>query len=231
MQLSRSGAGACPQRTSLGVIRDLFTPRLARPMVLCALGIVGATISTYVLGQYITSYAMTVLGMPTSTAMLVAVASGMMVFFGALLGGWASDHVGRRWMMIAPRVALLLLVVPVFGAMVAARTSFALVTGIAFLTLLQATSAAALIVALPECFPRNVRSLGVGVVYAVSVTIFGGSASAMATWLISHRDPQSHGTSVVSGSRQCRIADSALRTEGPRTARRDRLGDPTRAVR
>jgi MFS family permease len=171
-------------RTSLHVIRDLLTKRLVRPMVLCGLSIVGATITSYVLVHYITSYAMTVLAMPTSTAMAVAVVSGITGCVASLLGGWLSDHVGRRWMMIAPRLVLLVLVVPVFGAIIAARTPFALIAGITLLTFFHATSGAAFIVAMPECFPRSVRSLGAGVVYAVSVTIFGGSASAIATWLV-----------------------------------------------
>jgi hypothetical protein len=50
---------------------------------------------------------------------------------------------------------------------------------------LQGSSAAVMVLALPEYFPRNVRSLGVAIVYAVGVTIFGGTASGIATWLVS----------------------------------------------
>ena len=175
---------ATAERSSVAVIRELLHARYARPIVLGILGIIGPTVSTYVLGHYITSYAMTVLGMPTSTAMLVSVFSGTAVFVAALLGGWASDHLGRRSMIILPRVVLLFAVVPVFTFIVAARTPFALIAGISGLMALQGASAAVLIVALPESFPRHVRSLGVAFVYAVSVSIFGGSASAIATWLV-----------------------------------------------
>jgi MFS family permease len=172
------------KRSSVAVIRELLHAQYARPIVLGILGIIGPTVSTYVLGHYITSYAMTVLGMPTSTAMLVSIVSGAVICFAAVLGGWASDRVGRRAIILLPRLALLFAVVPVFTAIVAARTPLSLVVGIASLMLLQASSAAVLIVALPESFPRNVRSLGVAFVYAVSVSIFGGSASAIATWLV-----------------------------------------------
>ena len=172
------------ERSSVAVIRELLHARYARPIVLGILGIIGPTVSTYVLGHYITSYAMTVLGMPTSMAMLVSVFSGIVICFAALLGGWASDRIGRRAIIILPRLALLFAVVPVFTIIVATRTPFALIVGISGLMLLQASSAAVLIVALPESFPRNVRSLGVAFVYSVSVSIFGGSASAIATWLV-----------------------------------------------
>ena len=175
---------ATAERSSIAVIRELLHARYARAIVLGILGIIGPTVSTYVLGHYITSYAMSVLGMPTSTAMLVSVFSGTAVCFGAVLGGWASDRVGRRAIIILPRVVLLFAVVPVFAAIVAARTPLSLIVGISSLMFLQAASAAVLIVALPESFPRHVRSLGVAFVYAVSVSIFGGSASGIATWLV-----------------------------------------------
>lgn len=171
-------------RTNLLVIKALFTSKSARPMVLCALGIIGPTITTYVLMQYMTSYAMTVLAMPTSISMLVSVASGCAALGGALLGGWASDFYGRRTVMIWPRLIMLLAAAPIFSVIFASRTSFALLSGVSLLTFLHAVSATPLIVALSESFPRKVRSLGVGFVYAVSVTIFGGSASATATWLV-----------------------------------------------
>ena len=172
------------KRSSVAVVRELLHARYARAVVLGMVGIIGPTVSTYVLGHYITSYAMTVLGMPTSTSMLVSIVSGVAVSFAALFGGWASDRVGRRALIILPRLALLLAVVPVFTAIVTARTPFALIAGISGLMVLHGASAAVLIVALPESFPRKVRSLGVAFVYAVSVSIFGGSASAIATWLV-----------------------------------------------
>jgi MFS family permease len=172
------------RRSSGDVMRSLFVRRHARPITLGFLAIIGATISAYVLGHYMTTYAMTVLKMPTSTAMLASVASGTMVFAGSLVGGWASDKLGRRALMIAPRVALLIAVIPVFIAITHARTPAVLLTGVAGLTFLQAMSGAVLILALPESFPREVRSLGVALVYAAGVTIFGGSAQVVVTWIL-----------------------------------------------
>ena len=49
---------------------------------------------------------------------------------------------------------------------------------------LSSISTAAIIVAVPEALPRNVRSAGLSVVYALSVSLFGGSAPWLVTKLI-----------------------------------------------
>ena len=207
------------QRTTLHVIRDLFTKTSTRPIVLCMLGIIGPTITTYVLNSYMTSYAMTVLGMPTSTSMLVSIVSNVIGFGAALLGGWASDRVGRRPLIIWPRVVMLLGVVPVFSLILASRSAFALIAGVATLGFFHGLSSAALIVALPESFPRHVRSLGVGFVYAVSVSIFGGSASAMATWLVAAtQSPMAPAWYLVVANMVSLVAVSFLRLPKPHEA-------------
>ena len=206
-------------RTSLHVIRDLFARTPARPIVLCTLGIIGPTITTYVLNSYMTSYAMTVLGMPTSISMLVSVVGSTIGFGAALLGGWASDRLGRRMLMIWPRVVVLVGVVPVFTLIIATRTAFTLVAGIGVLSFFHALSSAALIVALPESFPRHVRSLGVGFVYAVAVSIFGGSASAIATWLVaSTHSPMAPAWYLVVANMVSLVAVSFLKLPKPHEA-------------
>jgi predicted branched-subunit amino acid permease len=45
-------------------------------------------------------------------------------------------------------------------------------------------SGAALIVLIVESFPSRVRSTGFSIVYAVAVSVFGGTAQLIITWLI-----------------------------------------------
>ena len=49
---------------------------------------------------------------------------------------------------------------------------------------LSSINAAAVIVAIPEALPRNVRSAGLSIVYALSVSIFGGSTNYVINKLI-----------------------------------------------
>jgi MHS family proline/betaine transporter-like MFS transporter len=53
-----------------------------------------------------------------------------------------------------------------------------------FLNFILAVSYGGLYALLTEAFPKSVRSTGVSVAYALSVTIFGGSTQTVITWLI-----------------------------------------------
>jgi hypothetical protein len=52
------------------------------------------------------------------------------------------------------------------------------------LSALSSINAAAVIVGIPEALPRAVRSAGLSIVYAVSVSVFGGSTNYVVNWLI-----------------------------------------------
>ena len=141
------------------------------------------TVSTYVDG-YMTTYALTTLGMPASKAMLATIATGAVMAGAAVLGGRLSDRFGRKPVMILPRIALLVVVVPAFMLLLAHTTAVNLVLVTALLTLLGTLSAASVLTALGEVFPNEVRSSGLAVSYAFSVSVFGCSTQVMVAWLI-----------------------------------------------
>lgn len=95
--------------------------------------------------------------------------------FGAL-----SDRVGRRPLLIGFGVAGTLLTVPLLTAL--SRTSSAaeafLLIMVALIIVSGYTSINAVVKA--ELFPASVRALGVGLPYAITVAVFGGSAEYLA---------------------------------------------------
>ena len=117
-------------------------------------------------------------------AMLASVAVGVSTLVFALLGGWLSDRVGRKPVMIWPRLGVLLLAVPAFAWLVGAPSAWKLLATTFVLSALNALSAAPQIVTLPELFPARLRATGVSLVYAVGVSVFGGSTQWVVTWLI-----------------------------------------------
>jgi len=40
------------------------------------------------------------------------------------------------------------------------------------------------LVVIPECFPKAVRSAGLSIAYALAVAVFGGTTQVAVTWLI-----------------------------------------------
>jgi MFS family permease len=154
-----------------------------RPLVLAVLIIMCLTISTYV-SNYMTTYALTTLGMPASKAMFATVANGALMAAAAVWGGRLCDRFGRKPVMIVPRIALLLIVYPAFVLLLSHSTTGILVMVTAVLSLLGALSGAAALTAVSEAFPNVVRSSGLAVAYAVSVSVFGGTTQFVIAWLI-----------------------------------------------
>ena len=172
-------APAAPAQAAQGGQRE----RSSR-LVLIAVGVIlGGTVSTY-LGNYMTTYAITALKMPPAVAMGATVAVGLATLVFSVLGGWLSDRYGRRPVMLWPRIAAAVLTVPAFWLLDARPSSLVLVLVSGFLATLTAISGAASLVAIPEAFARRHRALGMGVAYAVGVSVFGGTTQFIITWLI-----------------------------------------------
>jgi MFS family permease len=154
-----------------------------RLLLLAVLIIMCLTITSY-LTTYMTTYALTALGMPASNAMVATIATGVFTIAGALWGGHLSDRFGTTPIMIGPRVALTLAVYPAFLLLVHVPTTGILVSVTALVTTLGALSAAATTSALAAAFPNEVRSSGIAISYAISVSVFGGTTQFIIAWLI-----------------------------------------------
>lgn len=192
--LERPGAGAAADttadkradarargRSGAQVLRVLFTEHRTA-LGLAIVVIMALTISTYVT-NFMTTYALTTLGMPASEAMWGTLANGAVMAGGALLGGVLSDRLGRRVVMIVPRALLMLMIYPSFVLLLELKTTAALVGVTALLTALSVLSAAAALTAITEIFPNAVRSSGLAVSYALAVSVFGGSTQFVVAWL------------------------------------------------
>jgi MFS family permease len=141
------------------------------------------TISAYVC-SYMTTYALTALAMPASQAMVATVMTGAATVLGAKLGGHLSDRIGRKPVMIVSRLLMLLAIYPAFVFLVHAADVWALGAVAALLALLTSAGTAASMVALVEIFPTAVRSSGMSITNAVSVSLFGGTTQFVNAWLI-----------------------------------------------
>ncbi len=155
-----------------------------RELLLATASIIGPTISVYVISSYMTTYAITVLKLPTSTALLAGLVAGVAAVVGGLSGGYLSDRVGRKPLTIIPQALIVLLVYPAFLLVTELRTGTALMAMIAVLTLLRSPSSAVVIVQVAECFPKAIRTTGLSIAYGVAVTVFGGTAQIVVTWLL-----------------------------------------------
>jgi hypothetical protein len=68
--------------------------------------------------------------------------------------------------------------------MVHAPSALSIFAATGVISALSSICSSAGIVAIPESFPRAVRSAGLAISYAFSVSIFGGTTQLVVTWLI-----------------------------------------------
>jgi MFS family permease len=165
-----------------GVLRRLLRDH-GRLLALMFLVIAASTVSNAV-GTNMPVYAGATLGLSETAATAVPIALGLASVGFPLLGGWLADRYGRRPVMIWPRAAILLLAVPAFAWLLQSPGPMAVYAVTFLLSALSSINAAAIIVGIPESLPRSVRSTGLSLVYALSVSIFGGSTNFLVNWLV-----------------------------------------------
>lgn len=146
------------------------------------LAMLSATIGTYVL-NYMTTFAKATLGMPSGVALGATIAVGLGNVIGSALGGRLSDTHGRRPWMILPMLMTTIGVMPGFWLLVGQPTATTLYVVSFGLRLLLSIAAASAFIAVTEALPMRVRSGAVSIVYALAISIFGGSTQFVIAWL------------------------------------------------
>lgn len=99
------------------------------------------------------------------------------------LAAWASDRFGRKLMLVTGMTACLLLAYPLLTVMHSGAVVTTAAAQMAFGGLL-ALQMASIPAAMTEMFPHSVRVSAVSVGYGLAYALFGGTAPAVATWLI-----------------------------------------------
>jgi MHS family proline/betaine transporter-like MFS transporter len=142
------------------------------------------TVCTYVLLFYMPTYAVKVLKVPQADGFIAGMAGGSAIMVFAPLVGLLADRIGRRVLLSGSALLILVLAWPMVTFInhvpgLSSLLVFQLVFGV-----LIATYTGPILAAFSELFPARVLSTGLSVAYNFAVTIFGGFASFIITWLI-----------------------------------------------
>ncbi len=167
----------------LGGVATVFGP-YRRQLIAGVLLVIGGTAGNYIILNYLTNYAATVLGIPLKLAMWAGLTAAAVSMLGAPFAGILCDRVGRKPSILWTRLAMLALIYPAFMLLNSHPTLPTLLTVTAGLSLLLILNSVPTVVILPELFPRRVRATGMSLVYCFGVLIFGGFAQFFATGLI-----------------------------------------------
>ena len=142
----------------------------------------GGTLFFYVFTTYMQKFLVNTVGLSKGEATLVSTANLFVFMLLQPLMGALSDRFGRRPMLIAFGVLALFGTVPLLSALEHAHDpwlAFGLVMiALAISSLYSSISA----VVKAELFPVQIRALGVGLPYAIAVSLFGGTADFVALW-------------------------------------------------
>jgi MFS family permease len=153
--------------------------------MLSGLGIVlGGTASFYVLFIVMPTYAIRTLHLGLQASFVAPLVGGATMMFCSPLGGVLTDRFGRKAVLGIPLVLLLILILPAF-AWLAQAPSVAKLAVVEFgLSLLLGVFGGAFGTAVANLFPVGVRTTGMTVSYNFGVTLFGGFAPLIVTWLV-----------------------------------------------
>ena len=160
--------------------------------VLLALGASIISNSSYYLLLYIPTYAVKTLHLPSYTGFAATLVGGVMLAVFSVVAGHVSDRTPRTHIMLVMALLFAIVAYPVFWLMVAYPSLATAMFAVGFLNLIKAGYSGVLPALLAEQFPVDARAVGIAFSYSVSVTIFGGFAPFVATWLIAQTgDPLS----------------------------------------
>jgi MHS family alpha-ketoglutarate permease-like MFS transporter len=151
--------------------------------VLLVVGLtMGGTTAFYTYTTYMQKFLKLSVGLNDNQTTLVT--AGSLVFALCLqpIYGALSDRIGRKALLIWFGVTGTIFTIPLLDSLQATKSvlvAFVLIAA-AWLIVAGYTSINAVVKA--ELFPTRVRATGVGLPYAVTVSIFGGTAESMALW-------------------------------------------------
>ncbi|MDA3626888.1 MFS transporter, partial [Saccharopolyspora sp. WRP15-2] len=143
----------------------------------------GGTVAFYTYTTYLQKYMVATAGISKPTAAWINFFALLVFLFLQPLAGALSDRIGRRWLLLTFGIAGTVLTVPIMTLLGGTQNpflAFALMLG-GLVIVTGYTSINAIVKA--ELFPTNIRALGVGLPYALTVAIFGGSSEYVALWL------------------------------------------------
>jgi MHS family alpha-ketoglutarate permease-like MFS transporter len=142
----------------------------------------GGTAAFYTFTTYMQTFVRLSVGLTADETTTVIFGSLLFATVLQPLYGALSDRIGRKPLLIFFGVAGTLATIPILTTLQATKSPF-----MAFLLICSAwvftagyTSINAVVKA--ELFPTNIRALGVGVPYAITVSVFGGTAPAIALY-------------------------------------------------
>ena len=146
------------------------------------------TVSFYLITVYAPTFGKKVLQLSTTDSLMVTLCVGVSNFVWLPIMGALSDKVGRKPLLVLFTVLTLLTSYPALVWLTNAPSFGTMLVVELWLSFLYASYNGAMVVALTEVMPVDVRTSGFSLAYSLATAIFGGNTPAIATALIKYTD-------------------------------------------
>ena len=155
------------------------------PKILQCMGLVTVfNVTYYIILGYIPGYLENVLGYSKSFAMSLGMTATLFMLVLIPVSGLLADRLGRNRMIISGCVLLIVMAFPCFMLLHTGNAAF-LLAALLILTLSQLFFEGAMPATMTSLFSARVRFSALALSYNVAVSLFGGTAPLINTWLIS----------------------------------------------
>lgn len=155
-----------------------------RQIVAGTMLVIGGTSSMYTIAFFLPSFLTLTLGMPSAVSSLAGCMAGVVLLVGSPFAGRLADRVpSRKKLLYAVSIVSLALLLPAFHVI---RTwpSIGTVLVVVFVLIgLMTLSGPAGFVMILEALRPEVRATSLGIIYALGVTVFGGFAQLIVSYL------------------------------------------------
>lgn len=156
-----------------------------RALLLGILLVMKGTTTFYIIIYYMPAYMVNTLHMPASTSWWVSLTAAALTLVVPFFGGKLADRLPQRKpILIACALGSFALIWPIFATILHGAPLGITLALIAVDQILANISSSAFFLLILEAFPKAVRASGMAMVYAIGVTLFGGFAQLIVTWLL-----------------------------------------------
>ncbi|MDR6871323.1 MHS family citrate/tricarballylate:H+ symporter-like MFS transporter [Bosea sp. BE125] len=142
------------------------------------------TVSFYFITAYTPTFGREVLKLTGLDALLVTVCVGLSNLFWLPVMGALSDRIGRKPLLFAFTLLMFVSAYPALSWLVSAPSFVRLLEVELWLSFIYGSYNGAMVVALTEIIPVQLRTTGFSVAYSLATALFGGFTPAVSTYLI-----------------------------------------------
>ena len=146
--------------------------------------VVMTTVSFYAITVYTPTFGKSVLKLSETDSLIVTFCVALSNLFWLPVMGAVSDRYGRRGVLAIFSGLTLLTAYPVLHWLVGNASFGNMLIALLWLSFLYGSYNGAMVVALTEIVPRDVRTAGFSLAYSLATALFGGFTPLVSTWLI-----------------------------------------------